>query len=462
VSQPAGGAEKTPGYASLATQTRRRVTARLMPFLFLLYVIAYVDRINISFAALQMNGELGFSDSVFGFGSGIFFFGYTLLAIPGAMLVERWSARKAIAATMVAWGLIASASGFIHAKAGFYSMRLLLGVAEAGFFPGMITYLSHWHRAEDRAKAVAVFMTAIPVSRVVASPVSAVLLTVNWLGLAGWRWLLILEGAPAIALGIACLFYLTDWPEQARWLSAAQRDWLAGEMERENYEKRRSGRACFREALRGRDVWLLCLAYFGGTAGEYGLSLWLPKILQRLGHQSAARTALLTAIPSLAAIPAMVLCGAHSDRTGERRWHAALPRMAAGAALVALAAQSLGVPAALGAFSVATAGIVAAYGPLWAIPTGILGSSAAAASIGLINAFGNMGGFAGPYIIGWFSSRTGEYAGGLWSVAAALAGSGAFALLVRRRPQPAQLDSAADLARAPGRQAAVCDDVPLP
>jgi ACS family tartrate transporter-like MFS transporter len=260
-----------------------------------------------------------------------------------------------------------------------------------------------------------------------------VLLRANWLGLPGWRWLLILEGAPAVVLGIAGLLYLTDWPRQARWLNAEQRDWLVEEMKRENEEKPPSGRASIWEAMARRDVWFLCLAYFGGTTGEYGLSLWLPKILQRLGNLSAVRTALLTAIPSLAAIPAMVLWGARSDQTAERRWHAAVPRFVAGASLAAIAAQSLGVPAALAAFSVATAGIVAAYGPLWAIPTSILGSSAAAASIGLINAFGNIGGFAGPYIIGWFSSRTGAYAGGLWSVAAALVGSGVFALLVRAR-----------------------------
>jgi len=433
VGQAAGGLQKALAGASLAAQTRRRVTARLMPFLFVLYVVAYVDRINISFAGLQMTDALGFNDAVFGFGSGIFFFGYTLLAIPGAMMVERWSARKTMAATMVVWGLVASSTGFIHTKAEFYSMRLLLGVAEAGFFPGMITYLSHWYRTEDRARAVAIFMTAIPVSRVLASPVSAVLLRANWFGLPGWRWLLILEGAPAVVLGIASLLYLTDWPRQARWLSDEQRDWLLEEMKRENEEKQPSGRASFWEAMARRDVWFLCLAYFGGTTGEYGLSLWLPKILQRLGNLSAVRTALLTAIPSLTAIPAMVLWGARSDRTAERRWHAAIPRFVAGASLAAIAAQSLGVPAALAAFSVATAGIVAAYGPLWAIPTSILGSSAAAASIGLINAFGNIGGFAGPYIIGWFSSRTGEYAGGLWSVAAALVCSGVFALLVRAR-----------------------------
>lgn len=416
----------------LDSRTRRRVTAHLMPFLFALYAIAYIDRINISFAGLQMTGDLGFSDAVFGFGSGVFFFGYTLLAIPGAMLVEGWSARKTMAATMGLWGLVASATGFIRTPHEFYAMRLLLGVAEAAFFPGMITYLSHWYRSEDRAKAVAMFMTAIPVSRVIASPISAALLNVRWIGLGGWRWLLILEGVPAIIFGIASLLYLTDRPKAARWLSQEERDWLCGELQREAVGPSRVGRSALMAAIRQWDVWLLCLAYFGGTTGEYGLSLWLPKILQRMTNLTAAKTALLTAIPSLVAIPAMLVWGWSSDRARERRWHAAIPRMIAGISLGAIAYQSLGVPVALGAFSLATAGISAGYGPLWAMPGTFLGSSAAAASIGLINAFGNLGGFAGPSVIGWFSSTRG-YAGGLWAVAGALIASGAFALLVRKR-----------------------------
>ena len=407
-----------------------------MPFLFLLYVVAYIDRINISFAGLQMTGELGFSDAVFGFGSGIFFFGYTLLAIPGAILVERWSARKTIAATMVLWGLVASSTGFIETKAEFYGMRFLLGMAEAAFFPGMITYLGHWYRQRDRAKAVALFMAAIPVSRVVAAPISAAFIKVNWLGLSGWRWLLILEGAPALLLGLASFVYLTDRPRQARWLREEQRHWLTGELEREATRAPEARRMSVLVALCHRDLWFLCLAYFGGTTGEYGLSLWLPKILQRVGGLTAAKTALLTAIPSMVAIPAMLLVGWRSDRSGERRWHAALPRIIAGVALAAFGIRSLGIPMALGLFSIATAGITAGYGPLWAIPTALLGSSAAAAGIGLINAAGNIGGFAGPYVIGWFSTHTGEYAGGLWSVAAALIASGGFALLVNRKALP--------------------------
>ncbi|MBV8844317.1 MAG: MFS transporter [Bryobacterales bacterium] len=401
-----------------------------MPFLFLLYVVAYIDRTNISFAGLRMTQELGFSDAVFGFGSGVFFFGYTLLAIPGAMLVERWSARKTMAATMIAWGLVASATGFIATRHEFYSMRFLLGIAEAAFFPGVITYLSHWYRQGDRAKAVALFMAAIPVSRVIAAPISAALIDANWLGLSGWRWLLIVEGGPALVLGIVSLVYLTDRPRDARWLSSEQRDWLTRELQREATDKQ-AARMPLSAVFRHRDVWFLCLAYFGGTTGEYGLSLWLPKILQRVGGLTAATTALLTAIPSMIAVPAMLIVGWRSDHLGERRWHAAVPRMIAGIALTFFAIRSLNVAIALALFSVATAGITAGYGPLWAIPSTILGSSAAAASIGLINAAGNIGGFAGPSVIGWFSTRTGEYAGGLWSVAAALIGSGIFALLVK-------------------------------
>ncbi|HEX5431093.1 MAG TPA: MFS transporter [Bryobacteraceae bacterium] len=407
-----------------------------MPFLFLLYVVAYIDRINISFAGLQMTGELGFSDAVFGFGSGVFFFGYTLLAIPGAVLVEKWSARKAMALTMLVWGFVASGTGLIHTKSEFYSMRFLLGVTEAGFFPGVITYLSRWYRTEDRAKAVALFMAAIPVSKVIAAPISAGLLKADWLGLSGWRWLLILEGAPAVVCGILSLLCLTDWPSQARWLNPRQREWLIGELERERTGKQNGERMPLLQALRHRDVLLLCAAYFGGTTGDYGLGIWLPKMLQKLGNLSVVNTSLLTAIPALVSIPAMLLCGSHSDRVGERRWHTAIPRIVAGLALASATIYSMGVPAALAVFTIASAGIMAAYPSLWAIPSSFLGSTAAAASIGLINAFGNLGGFTGPYLIGWFSTQTGEFTGGLWSIAAALVLSGVFVLLVRARTHP--------------------------
>jgi MFS transporter, ACS family, tartrate transporter len=421
----------------VAESTRRRVTRRLMPFLFFLYVIAYIDRINISFAGLQMTGELHFSDAVFGLGSGLFFLGYVPLGIPGALLVERWSARKVMAATLVVWGCVASATGLIQTAHQFYGMRLLLGVAEAGFFPGVITYLGHWYRAEDRAKAVAMFMIAIPVAQVIASPISASLMSVDWLGLSGWRWLLLLEGAPAVVAGIASWVYLTDRPAGARWLLPEQAAWLSGELERE-----KQGMALLHKekislwgAMWHRDVLLLCGAYFGAAVGNYGLGLWMPKMLQQLGRLTAGETTMLSAIPAVVAVPAMLWVGWRSDRTGERRWHTAAPRLAAGGALAVLASYTVGVPVALVLFSIALSGIVAAYPPQWAIPGSFLSASAAAASIGFINSFGNIGGLAGPYLIGWFSDRTGgSYVGGLWCMVIALAASGVFVVLVRARP----------------------------
>ena len=417
----------------LADSTRRHVTRRLMPFLFFLYVVSYIDRINVGFAGLQMTGELGFSNAVFGFGSGIFFIGYVLLGIPGAIIVEKWSARKAMASTMLVWGCVAAATGLIHTKPEFYGMRFVLGVTEAGFFPGMITYLTHWYCPKDRGKAVAMFMAAIPMSQVIAAPISALLLRVHWLGLSGWRWLLILEGAPAVVCGIISWFYLTDWPREAKWLHPEEREWLTGELQREGSRKAAAGRIPWYRALGNLNVLLLCFVYFGGTSGTYGLGLWMPKMLQKVGHLSAVQTSWYTAFPALAAVPLMLICGWHSDRTGERKWHTAIPRFAGAAAMAGVALVSVSLPAALVLFSIAFGGVVAAYPSLWAIPTSFLGASGAAASIGLINSVGNLGGFFGPYTIGWLSDKMGSYAGGLWAVAAALSLSGVVVLMVRVR-----------------------------
>ena len=417
----------------LAESTRRHVSRRLMPFLFVLYIIAYIDRINVSFAGLQMTGELGFSDAVFGLGSGIFFLGYVLLGIPGAIVVEKWSARKAIAVTMLVWGCVASSTGFIHTAHEFYAMRFALGVTEAGFFPGLITYLCHWYRPQDRAKAVALFMAAIPVSKTIAAPISAALLEVHWLGLAGWRWLLILEGVPALVFGVITWMYLTDRPRQAHWLPTEEREWLTAELDAASRAAAPAKPISLFSAMRHRDILLLCGAYFGGTIGDYGLGLWLPIMLQRLGHLTAFRTALLSAIPAIISIPAMLIGGWHSDRTGERRWHAAIPRWIAAAALAGIALQTANVPLALVFFTIAGCGIMAAYGAIWAMPTSFLSAAAAAAGIGMINSFGNLGGFAGPYVIGWFSKETGSFLGGTCFMIAGLIFSGICALLVRPR-----------------------------
>ena len=403
-----------------------------MPFLFFLYIIAYIDRINVGFAGLEMTKELHFTDAVFGLGSGIFFAGYAVFGIPGAVLVEKWSARKLIAATMVIWGFVAMLSGFIQDAPQFYTMRLVLGVTEAGFFPGVIAYLGRWYRTRDRAKAVAMFMTAIPVSQFLAAPLSAALLRVHWMGLGGWRWLLILEGVPAVLAGIVSLKYLTDTPAEAAWLPEEEREWLAEEIAREQAAKPAQAKISIAAALRHRDILLLCIAYFGGTMGTYGLSLWTPKMIQRLGHLSSVETSLLSAIPALVGVPAMLLAGLLSDRSGERRWHCAVPRFVAGLAFVALALIPMSVPVSIALLGVATAGLLAGHPPLWAIPSTFLGAAAAAGGIGLINASGNLGGFVGPYLLGWFSQHTGAFTGGMLGMALGAFGSSTFVLLVRK------------------------------
>jgi ACS family tartrate transporter-like MFS transporter len=314
----------------------------------------------------------------------------------------------------------------------FYAMRVLLGVTEAGFFPGVIAFLAHWYCKRDRAKAVAIFMAATPVSQIVASPIAAILLKVHWAGMAGWRWLLILEGAPAIVAGVVSYFYLADRPHDAQWLPLEERKWLEEELGRERAAKA-AVKGTGRNRAAARDVILLALSYFGGTCGTYGLSLWMPKMVQRLGSLSAAKSALLAGVPAIAGIPAMLINGWHSDRTGERRWHTAVPRIIAAAALATLAMASFGIPLTLALLALALAGIYAANPALWCIPSTFLGATAAAASIGLINSIGNLGGFLGPFMIGWFSQSQGDFSGGMWFVSAAAFSSAVFVLMVRRR-----------------------------
>jgi len=421
---------------SVADRTRRRVNRRLMPFLFILYIVANLDRSNVGFAGLRMSRELGFTDEVFGFGGGIFFLGYFLLEIPGTVLVEVWSARKWIARIMLTWGFMASATGWIHSAHQFYGVRFFLGMAEAGFFPGLVVYLSHWYRPEDRGRAVAMFMAAIPASQIVGAPVAAVLLRVHWLRYDGWRWLLTLEGVPAIALGLVTLFYLTDRPEQARWLKPEERDWLVSELARE-----RSARANHSswKAMCNPDVLLLAVILLLGLAPNYGLSLWLPQMVQRLSVFGVSQVSLIAAIPYLCALPLMLLTGWHSDRTGERKWHSALPRLLSGAALTVCFFATAHVWISVLMLSVATVGFYCAHPGFWPLPNLFLGRSAAAASIGLINSFGNLGGFLGPYAVGYLSARTGGFGWSLLLLAACAYASGLLVLRVRLgRPKRAQ------------------------
>ena len=414
---------------TLAQSTRRRVNRRLMPFLFLLFLVAFLDRANVGFAGLQMTKELGFSDAVFGFGGGVFFIGYFLLEIPGTVLVEVWSARKWIARIMISWGILASATAWIHTAHQFYWIRFFLGMAEAGFFPGIVVYLSHWYRPEDRSRAVAMFMAAIPSSQVVSGPLSALLLKVHWLGLGGWRWLLMLEGIPAVILGVVTIFYLTDRPEQARWLTQEQKDWLAGELEKERANK--VSHLSVWQAMRSRNVLLLAAILLCGLTPNYGLSLWMPKLVQRISSLDNSMVSLVAAIPYLVSVPLMLFTGWSSDRTGEKKWHTIIPRLLSGAALGLCYFTLDNVWLSVFLLSLAVIGFYCAHPGFWPMPGMLLGRTAAAASIGLINSFGNLGGFIGPYVIGYLTERNGNFAPAMLAMSAVAFASGLLVFLVR-------------------------------
>lgn len=422
--------------AELATRARRRIVTRLIPYLFLLYIIAYLDRVNVGFAALQMRADLNFSAEVYGFGAGIFFLGYFLFEIPGSVLVEKWSARGWISRIMISWGIVAVGMGFIQNATQFYWLRFLLGVAEAGFFPGLLVYLSHWFRQEDRAKAVALFMSAVPVSTILGAPISGLLMEIEWLGYEGWRWLFILEGAPAIIFGVVTLFYLTDKPSQAKWLKDDERQWIIGELERERALKLAQGRVPLRQTLRERDVWLLALAYFGMVSGLYGFNLWLPTIVKQLSGLSNMLSILVTAIPYCVGLAAMLMIGWSSDRSGERRWHAALPMLVGGVGLLAGALLQDYVVTAMLLFCVGAIGIFGHFPGFWAIAYARYTGIAAATVIAIINSLGNLGGFAGPYVIGYINERTGSFVGGILYLSLSAAIAGIAILMVQRADGP--------------------------
>ena len=435
-SAPAETVSSSTSDSEVARRARHRIARRLLPFLFLLYVIAFLDRMNVGAAALQMPHDLGFSEGVIGFGAGIFFLGYFLLEIPGALIVERWSARRWIARIMISWGLVTVFMAFIHTARQFYLVRFLVGAAEAGFFPGVIVYLTHWFRYEDRAKAIAVFYAANPISYIIGSPLAGLLLGLSWLGLRGWRWLFIIEGIPAVLLGVITIFYLTDWPAKANWLPDDERSWITGVLQREKEAKKRAHSHSIWEALRHRDVLLLTLCYFCAMTGSYGIGFWLPTILKRISGQSNMKVTLLAALPYVVALIAQQVNGWHSDRTRERRWHAAVPVFLCGVGL-ALAVLYRSNPTLSIVLLVLGGGAFYGFQPcFWAVPTLFLGESAAAASIGLINSVGNLGGFVGPLVMGYLATRTHSFTAGLLYLVASLFLAGVLMLAVGARRAP--------------------------
>ncbi len=403
-------------HAALEERAYRRVTMRLIPFLFLCYVVAYLDRVNVGFAKLQMLQDLRMSEAAYGLGAGIFFIGYFLFEVPSNLILHRTGARVWISRIMITWGLLSAATMFVTSVGMFYAVRFLLGVAEAGFFPGIILYLTQWYPASRRARILALFMTAVAISGVIGGPVSGWILTsmagVN--GWAGWQWLFLLEGLPSLMMGVAVFFYLDDSIAQARWLPVDERAVLV-----ENLQAEAGGEehASVLATLSNPRVVLLAALYFCVIMGLYGIAFWLPQLIRTMGVEDAGRIGLLSAVPYGVAAIAMVLVGRSSDRRGERRWHLVGGALAGVAGLVVAGMFSTTLSIGLAAMTLATVGVLSAAPLFWTLPTGFLRGASAAAGIAAINSVGNLAGFLSPYLIGLARDVTGQATFGLYAIA---------------------------------------------
>jgi MFS transporter, ACS family, tartrate transporter len=415
-----------------------KISWRLIPYMFLLYIVAYLDRVNVGFAAMDMQRDLQFSNTVYGTGAGIFFLGSALFDLPSNLILLKVGPRVWIARIMISWGIISTCMMFMHSKESFYFLRFLLGVSEAGFFPGMIIYLTYWFPTHERARAVARFMTATSLAGVVGSPLSSYLLRLNGRsGLAGWQWLFLSEGIPTILLGISVLFLLKDSPAQASWMKPEEKVWLAGELRRDQEQYGAATHHALGDAFRLPALWVLAAVYFVSQVGVYVVNLWMPLILDSFSHGGSSADASLIAryatVPYLAAAVMTVVVGWSSDKRNERRWHISgcLMLSAAGFAWAALA-HSLIV--ALCAMTLAAVGVWSMMGPFWTLTTGMLGGTAAAGAVAILQIVGGIGGFSGPYMTGRLRDATHSFAGGLYGIAG-LALAAATLVLVVRRPK---------------------------
>jgi MFS transporter, ACS family, tartrate transporter len=398
--------------SDIETSTIRAISWRLIPFLVLAYFLSYLDRVNLGFAALTMNKELNFSPTVFSWGAGIFFIGYFLFEVPSNLALEKFGASRWIARIMITWGIISALMAVVSGVWSFYGVRFLLGVAEAGFFPGIILYLTYWYPAEYRARFLAAFAIAVPVSTVIGAPVSGLLLGLDGaMGLQGWQWLFIIEGVPSVLLGIVTWFYLADRPAKADWLSAEQKAWLAAKLESEVAAKQAATHLTLGQALSSPKVIALSLVYFGFVAALYGMQFWLPTIVKAFGF-SNAQTGFVTAVPYLFGTVAMILWARHSDATRERVMHVGAPLLLTAAAL-GVCGYVTDPMTTMVVLTVAAIGVFCTFGVFWTLPTAWLSGTAAAGAIALINSIGNLAGFAGPYLIGWVKETTGSTSSGL-------------------------------------------------
>ena len=433
-------AVETAAYAMpIGVRTIQKIRFRILPFVFVLFVVALIDRNNIGFAALTMNKELAISSQQFGFIFGIFFFGYFLFEIPSNLLLHQIGARVWIARILLTWGLVAMLTGFVHTVQQLYIARFVLGLAEAGYFPGIILYLTYWFPQREQARALALFMIGIPVTTILGAPVSGFILDhVHWLGVSSWRWLLILEGAPAIACGELTYLLLPGGPQEARFLDSEEKEWIQAELQREEQQKFTRRSYSVLQALASGRVWVLVLIYFGITVAIYALNSWAPQLVRSLSSlYSNSTIALLVMIPSLVGLAAMILVSRSSDRTLERRYHVAIPALATGTALVLLGTSpSAFLSVAL--LCLLAAGVFSCLGPFWTLPSEFLTGYSAAAGIALINSVGNLGGFVGPAAIGFISQRTGTLSAGLALSGIPMFLSAALALLLPGKPERRQ------------------------
>ncbi len=424
--------------AALERSTVRRIGLRIVPFLMVCYFVAFVDRVNLGFAGPDLSRDLNLSPTAFGFGAGLFFLAYFLFEVPSNLLMVRVGARRWIARIMVSWGLVAGAMALMTGTWSFYALRVLLGIAEAGFFPGVILYLTYWFPREHRAKVVGWFMLAIPVSTFLGSPVSGVILDgmAGLGGLHGWQWLFIIEALPAVLLGLVVLVWLPDRPADAAWLPQAEKDWLHGRLAAERRAERGSRPQSVWRVMRDKRVLVLGLVYAGSTGTNYGLSFWQPQLIKSFGL-SNTMTGIYNALPFLVGSVAMVLWGLRSDRKRERMWHTATALFVSAIGLGACLFVT-GLPVTLVALSVALCGCYALKGPFWALCTEWLAAGAAAAGIAQINAIGNLAGFVGPFLLGWIKQMTGSYSLGMLPMIA-LALVGAVAVVLNGRSARAEL-----------------------
>ncbi len=422
-----------------------RLMWRLMPFLFLLYIVAYLDRINVGFGVLQMRDQFGLSDRVIGRASGIFFIGYFFFQLPSNLILEKVGVRRWISLLMILWGVISCLMIFIRGPISFYAMRFLLGAAEAGFFPGIILYMKRWFPAKARATAVAWFMTANPLAGVVGSPISGSLLNLHGAGFAGWQWMFLIEGLPAVLLGVAVFFTLADHPHDAKWLIGDERSWLLETLDRERLSEPPVAAGDFWKVLVSGRIWLLSMIYFAVSTTMYGLTLWLPSVIRTISGLSYSWTGIVAVLPFLVTVVVMVAVGARSDKSGERRWHIAIPAFIAAAGLV-VAGYGTSTVSVVAGIGVGMAFAEGMCGPFWALVTSSMAGLSAAAGIAVINSLANLGGYFGPDIIGFFRMIGGGFRGGLLSIAAVLVVSGSVALVFRtvRIPTSRSADSCVD------------------